>query len=148
MNANSQWTRRDFFRIGGTLALSVASGGIGVVHAATPPTSAKSTHMVRTADEALEKLMNGNKRYVADQQPVHPRRSGDRRRMVAPQQKPFAAILGCADSRVPPEILFDQGVGDLFVIRVAGHVIDFSNLGQHRICRRWATSPSCASSGT
>ena len=75
-----------------------------------------------TADEALKDLLDGNKRFVAGKT-LNPRRSPDDFSKLAPAQAPEAVIVGCADSRVPPEILFDQGVGDLFVIRVAGNVV-------------------------
>lgn len=71
--------------------------------------------------EALARLQEGNARMVAGR-PRGPNRGMDRIAEVAPSQAPFAAILGCADSRVPPELLFDQGYGDLFVVRVAGNV--------------------------
>ncbi len=129
MKACTPLAQRDLFRIGGAIAIGAASGAVGSTQAEEIPTPPKPSYQIRTAKEALEKLLNGNKRYVADQQAVHPRRSGKRRQKVTPRQTPFAAILGCADSRVPPEILFDQGVGDLFVIRVAGHVLDASTLG-------------------
>jgi len=74
------------------------------------------------------RLMAGNRRYVAGQ-PTHPDRTPARRRELAAGQRPFAAILGCADSRVPPEILFDQGLGSLFVVRVAGNIVDDAVLG-------------------
>lgn len=74
-----------------------------------------------TPSEALTRLREGNARMVAGTT-TGPNRSMDRIRAVAPSQAPFAAILGCADSRVPPELLFDQGYGDLFVVRVAGNV--------------------------
>ncbi|HZO28580.1 MAG TPA: carbonic anhydrase [Chloroflexota bacterium] len=80
------------------------------------------------ADMALATLMEGNRRYVASL-PVHPGRSPEHRVEVAQAQRPFAAILGCADSRVPAEIVFDQGIGDLFVVRVAGNVVDDAVLG-------------------
>jgi carbonic anhydrase len=80
------------------------------------------------ANHALEKLKAGNQRYVDDQL-VHYHQSGSRMRAIAIGQHPFAIILGCADSRVPPEIIFDQGLGDLFVIRVAGNIIDDAILG-------------------
>lgn len=70
----------------------------------------------------LKKLMEGNKRFAMDQL-EHPNRNLLRRQAITAKQKPFAAIVGCADSRVSPEIIFDQGVGDLFVVRVAGNVI-------------------------
>ncbi|OPY80294.1 MAG: Carbonic anhydrase [Syntrophorhabdus sp. PtaU1.Bin153] len=82
----------------------------------------------RIIDEALEKLIEGNKRYVAGR-PLHPHQDPDRRRDVVQGQQPFAVILGCSDSRIPPEIIFDQGLGDIFVIRVAGNVVDDIALG-------------------
>lgn len=66
--------------------------------------------------------MEGNQHYVADA-PVSPDRTSMRRMEVHQKQKPFAVIVGCSDSRVPPEIIFDQGIGDLFVVRVAGQVV-------------------------
>ncbi|MBW4520353.1 MAG: carbonic anhydrase [Scytolyngbya sp. HA4215-MV1] len=80
------------------------------------------------ADHALEKLIAGNQRYVTHQL-VHHHQSSSRMRAIATGQHPFAVILGCADSRVPPEIIFDQGLGDLFVIRVAGNILDDAILG-------------------
>jgi carbonic anhydrase len=79
-------------------------------------------------DEALQKLMAGNQRYVQDA-PTRPAPSAPKRAQVAFSQHPFAAVLGCSDSRVPPEIIFDQGLGDLFVVRVAGNVLDENGLG-------------------
>ncbi|MBT3377763.1 MAG: carbonic anhydrase [Lentisphaerae bacterium] len=81
-----------------------------------------------TPKEALAALMAGNCRYVTGQM-LHPHQDVSRRETVADGQNPFAVVLGCADSRVPPEILFDQGIGDLFVIRVAGNVVDDFVLG-------------------
>lgn len=77
---------------------------------------------------ALQRLQEGNRRY-AEGKNAAPRRGKDQRTLVAKAQLPFAIIVGCADSRVPPEILFDQGLGDLFVIRVAGNVVDDPSLG-------------------
>jgi carbonic anhydrase len=82
-----------------------------------------------SAPEALERLQEGNHRFVSDA------RSGDmlisqaRRHELAGGQEPFAIILGCSDSRVPAEIVFDQGLGDLFVIRVAGNIVAASQVG-------------------
>jgi carbonic anhydrase len=75
------------------------------------------------AAEALQRLLDGNQRYVAGRL-THPNQTTERRATVAGGQHPFAAILGCSDSRVPPEIVFDQGLGDLFVVRLAGNVAD------------------------
>ena len=71
---------------------------------------------------ALDRLMQGNSRYVHDAL-EHPNRTQERREASAASQAPFAIIVGCADSRVSPEIVFDEGVGDLFVVRVAGNVV-------------------------
>lgn len=74
-----------------------------------------------TAEEALKHLKEGNARYVKGEL-KHPHTDPDRRNELTEAQHPFAVILSCADSRVVPELLFDQGLGDLFVIRVAGNV--------------------------
>jgi carbonic anhydrase len=74
-------------------------------------------------DAALRMLIEGNKRFVEGRL-LHPRRTPKDFMAVAEGQKPFAVIVGCADSRVPPEVLFDQGIGDLFVVRVAGNIVD------------------------
>jgi carbonic anhydrase len=78
--------------------------------------------------QALKKLRCGNYRYFSEQYAVIDV-GQDRRRKLAAGQHPFAAILGCSDSRVPPEIVFDQGLGDLFVVRTAGQVVDKVALG-------------------
>jgi len=75
-----------------------------------------------TPDQAFDKLMKGNQRFV-NGWPDRPNQSAYRRREVVGGQHPFAVILSCSDSRVPPEIVFDQGLGDLFVMRVAGNVL-------------------------
>ena len=81
------------------------------------------------AREALERLRNGNRRFVSNVR-SHDSLSGEARRAeVATGQEPFAIILGCSDSRVPAEIVFDQGLGDLFVIRVAGNIVAPSQIG-------------------
>ncbi len=82
----------------------------------------------RDIDQALQKLREGNERFAASK-PSHPNQSARRRSEVLAGQKPFAVIVGCSDSRIPPEILFDQGIGDLFVIRVAGNIVDDVALG-------------------
>ncbi len=79
-------------------------------------------------DEAQQQLRVGNDRYVADQ-PARPHGDASRRAEVAGGQQPFATIVACADSRVCPEIVFDQGMGDLFVLRVAGNIEDDAILG-------------------
>jgi len=81
------------------------------------------------AKEALELLREGNRRFVAETRSGDASASQHRRREVAAAQEPFAIILGCSDSRVPAEIVFDQGLGDLFVIRVAGNIVAPSQVG-------------------
>lgn len=76
---------------------------------------------------ALEALVAGNERFQQDQL-EHPRRDGARRRELASGQQPFAIALTCADSRVAPEIAFDAGLGELFVVRVAGNVANISSI--------------------
>lgn len=81
-----------------------------------------------TPDDALQRLLVGNARFVGGHA-RHPHQSPERRAELSGTQAPIAVVLGCADSRVPPEIIFDQGLGDLFVLRVAGNVIDDMVLG-------------------
>ncbi len=82
-----------------------------------------------SAQKALELLQGGNRRFVSDVQDGSLRPHGKRRRKLITGQTPFAIILGCSDSRVPAEIIFDQGLGDLFVIRVAGNIVAPSQIG-------------------
>ncbi len=77
---------------------------------------------------AWKALKEGNDRFVAGQ-PAHPSQSIEDRARLAHSQKPTAVLFGCADSRVAAEIIFDQGLGDMFVVRTAGHVIDAAVLG-------------------
>ena len=82
-----------------------------------------------SADAALERLVEGNRRYVADKPGLTASTNQDRRQELTTGQEPFAIILGCADSRVPTEVLFDQGLGDLFVVRVAGNIAAPTQIG-------------------
>ena len=78
--------------------------------------------------EAISKLKEGNGRYTSGNL-QHPGQTAERRTELAKTQHPFAAIVSCSDSRVPPEIVFDQGLGDLFVVRVAGNVMNDEGMG-------------------
>jgi carbonic anhydrase len=80
------------------------------------------------ADEALKRLTEGNKRYVVGKF-IRPHQTSVRRAELIDGQHPFAIVLGCSDSRIPVELVFDQGVGDLFVVRVAGNIADDVALG-------------------
>lgn len=83
-----------------------------------------------SAREALQRLREGNRRFVSDVRSGNILASHARRNeLAAAGQEPFAIVLGCSDSRVPAEIVFDQGLGDLFVIRVAGNIVASSQIG-------------------
>jgi len=81
-----------------------------------------------TADQALEMLMEGNKRFISGKL-EHPNHCEESRGRLAEGQEPIAVVLTCADSRVPPVDIFDQGLGDIFVLRVAGNIINDQILG-------------------
>ncbi|HEX6838520.1 MAG TPA: carbonic anhydrase [Polyangia bacterium] len=82
-----------------------------------------------SAREAIARLVMGNKRYVQNVRSVDSLMSHSRRDLESIPQRPFAIILGCSDSRAPAEVVFDQGLGDLFVIRVAGNIVAPSQIG-------------------
>ncbi|ARV63346.1 carbonic anhydrase [Nostocales cyanobacterium HT-58-2] len=115
--------RRDFLKFGvmGAFGLVVSASdllcAIEQAQAAELPTTPQSL----TPDAALQKLMEGNQRFIRHQ-PQHPDQSQVRLEEVAQAQHPFATILSCADSRVPAEIVFDQGIGDIFDVRIAGNI--------------------------
>jgi carbonic anhydrase len=117
-------TRRDALRYSSLLAIS------SLITGTAPRVFAKrmATTEAMTPDQALQRLIEGNARYTS-QQLTHPRQTMERISEVAKGQKPFAVILGCSDSRVAPEILFDEGLGDLFVVRVAGNIATSDVIG-------------------
>ena len=119
-------TRRHWLRTGvGALASSAILSGVAKDRQAL---AAEETRVPQSPDEALALLQEGNQRFVEGKSlSVH--RDLNRVKQVAPKQSPFAAFLGCADSRVPIEIVFDQGFGDLFVTRIAGNVATSENVG-------------------
>lgn len=78
--------------------------------------------------QALQRLLEGNQRFVTSQL-QHPHQTPERRADLRSGQHPFAVIVGCSDSRIPPEVIFDLGLGDVFVIRTAGNVLDAAGLG-------------------
>lgn len=87
-----------------------------------------SSTSLHPADLALQRLIEGNQRFISNQT-IRPHQSLERCKEIAQGQEPFAILLGCVDSRVSPECIFDCGLGDLFVIRTAGQVIDRAALG-------------------
>src|SRR6266567_7161842 len=82
-----------------------------------------------SALEALQRLREGNRRFVSGVRSLDAMLSHTRRAELASEQQAFAIVLGCSDSRVPAEVVFDQGLGDLFVIRVAGNIVAPSQVG-------------------
>jgi carbonic anhydrase len=119
-------TRRNLFKFGATaVGTGLVTSKLGLDLIDSAPAIAKQN---LTPDAAIGALLEGNKRFSI-QKTKEPNRGSFRLREVAKGQKPFAAILGCADSRVPTEIIFDQGLGDLFVVRVAGNVATPEEIG-------------------
>lgn len=123
--------RRDFLKLGMTGAFGMmltASDLLWRVEQAKaaeiPSTSPESL----SPDAALQKLIDGNQRFVAHH-PQYPDQSELRLHEVAQAQHPFATILSCADSRVPAEIVFDQGIGDIFDVRIAGNIATHEAIG-------------------
>ncbi len=121
--------RRSFLQLTGTGGLTLVAAATGSVFWSMQPKRAIAAPMLPlNPDAALRRLMNGNERFL-EQKGEHPDQSMARMKEVAQAQHPFAALLSCADSRVPPEILFDQGIGDLFDIRIAGNIVTPEVLG-------------------
>jgi carbonic anhydrase len=119
-------SRRNLFKLGAfTVGTGLVTSRLGVDLFDSPAAIAKQNI---TSETAISELLQGNKRF-ASQRTNQPNRNVFRLREVAKGQNPFAAILGCADSRVPAEIIFDQGLGDLFVVRVAGNVATPEEIG-------------------
>jgi carbonic anhydrase len=122
----SKVSRRRMLQFGaGALGTTVVASALGHEIVSAPPAIAQNN---MTPDAALRQLMAGNQRFVA-QKRKSPHQDVIRLNEVAKGQKPYAAILGCADSRVPSEIVFDQGLGDLFVCRVAGNIAIAEEIG-------------------
>ncbi|MDH5631410.1 MAG: carbonic anhydrase [Gammaproteobacteria bacterium] len=94
-----------------------------------------------SAQEALERLKDGNKRFVSGVRSIDTLVKQMQREKLAERQAPFAIILGCSDSRVPAEIVFDQSLGDLFVIRVAGNIVAPSQIGSVEFAAQMFKTP-------
>jgi carbonic anhydrase len=118
--------------LAGASAVAALSGCGKLRTVSVPPTLTIVTETPRrpidNPDMALQELHDGNQRFVNGQM-QHRAQTPERRHELAQFQQPFAVILTCSDSRVPVELLFDQGLGDLFVIRVAGNIVDAAVLG-------------------
>jgi carbonic anhydrase len=126
----THFTRRQIFASAG--AATILAPLLGAQPSASEP-------IPRDAAKALARLRAGNARF-AEGKTLHAHEGADLRKQLVADQKPFATLLGCSDSRVPPELVFDQGFGDLFVIRVAGNVIDTDVVGSIQYaCRHLKT---------
>jgi carbonic anhydrase len=123
MNHNSGFIhRRDLLKLGSIAALGwAASDWLPLCEPAIAAELHSTASPALSPEAALKKLVEGNRRF-AQHQPQYPDQSKSRVQEVAQAQYPFATILSCADSRAPAEILFDQGLGDLFDVRIAGNI--------------------------
>lgn len=119
-------TRRSLFGITAATAATLAVAAPTAAASTGRQPNPKDTPL--NADQAWRTLVNGNKRFVEGKQ-KHPHESLEWRQSLVNGQHPFAVILSCADSRVSPELVFDEGLGDLFVIRTAGEVLDTAVIG-------------------
>jgi carbonic anhydrase len=116
----------------GLVGLGLAASGCAAV---APPAAARSADpspapptAPPSGQEALDRLLEGNRRWQ-ERRPEHPHEGAEIRAALTAGQHPFATVLSCVDSRVPPELVFDQGLGDLFAVRTAGQVLDDAVLG-------------------
>ncbi|AYY12964.1 carbonic anhydrase [Actinobacteria bacterium YIM 96077] len=116
--------RRALGLLAATVGVPLAGGGITSARAFAQTSSSSDTD----AGETWSALLAGNARFAGGT-PRHPRTDPGRRASLVDGQNPVATVLGCADSRVPPELVFDQGLGDLFTVRSAGEVLDEAVLG-------------------
>lgn len=123
--------RRDVLKWVGAVSIGSTFAGCSLLESKQPDI-ANDVHSANpqpvNANAALKRLLDGNQRFI-QQKPQYPDQSLERLQLVAKEQYPFASILGCADSRVPAEIVFDQGLGDLFVVRVAGNIANDITIG-------------------
>jgi carbonic anhydrase len=117
MSRSHRTSRREFV---GMTALAAGAAGLALPSAGR---AASQPAAARDPDSVLARLLEGNKRFVSGQL-THPGRKPEDFAALAEGQAPLAIIIGCADSRVGPELIFDQGVGDLFVVRIAGNIVD------------------------
>ncbi|MBD2335405.1 carbonic anhydrase [Calothrix sp. FACHB-156] len=126
--SQTNFSRRNLLKLGaGAVGAGVVTAGLGS-NLVTPEKATAQDKKDITPDAALKELLDGNNRFVKAKK-RYPNQSLKRLQEVAKGQKPFASILGCADSRVPSELVFDQGLGDLFVCRVAGNIAPPEEIG-------------------
>ena len=119
-------SKRDFFRMAGLGAAGALAGVLAPILNTAHADAARKTDL--NPDQALRLLKEGNQNFVTDS-PVRKVDGRERRLEIARGQTPFAVLVSCSDSRVPPELLFGRGLGELFIVRNAGNTIDTSALG-------------------
>jgi carbonic anhydrase len=129
----SKLSRRGFL---GCACCAPLAAGLTLGAATLMPTHAARKKTDLTADQALQLLKDGNRKFIADTpdqtattQGLDPRLNHERRLEIAQGQTPFAVLVSCSDSRVPPELLFGRGLGELFIVRNAGNTVDTAALG-------------------
>jgi len=123
-----KFSRREILA-GGSLAVVGFGLGFGASDLVSIPPSPQVVGSPATPNDALQLLLQGNQRFISGSTVVDPNQSVQLRTELAGGQSPWAVVLGCVDSRVPPELVFDVGLGDIFVTRTAGQVIDDVVLG-------------------
>jgi carbonic anhydrase len=121
----SKLSRRSFL---GCACCAPLAAGMALGTSAFAPAHAAGNKTDLTPDQALQLLKQGNEKFVADN-PMQATMSRDRRLEIAQGQTPFAVLVSCSDSRVPPELLFGRGLGELFIVRNAGNTVDTTALG-------------------
>lgn len=114
--------------LGATLLTGCGSSNPAAAEEESAADHAGASEVPLTATQVLARLGHGNKRFVGGNA-IHPDQSQNRRKELATAQHPIAIVLSCVDSRVPPELIFDEGLGGLFVIRTAGQAVDHAVLG-------------------
>ncbi|MBW4522098.1 MAG: carbonic anhydrase [Scytolyngbya sp. HA4215-MV1] len=126
MSQTNGWIgRRNVLRGGISGAIALTSAALA---SPLPAIAAEPSPFSIAPDTALKRLLDGNQRFVR-QRPKHPDQSSLRLKETAQSQHPFATLLSCADSRVPAEIVFDQGLGSIFDVRIAGNIVTPEALG-------------------
>ncbi|MBD2611252.1 carbonic anhydrase [Nostoc punctiforme FACHB-252] len=120
--------RRDFLKLGVTGAFGMMLTASDFLWRVEQVKAAQLPPQTPSPDAALQKLIDGNQRFV-EHKPQYPDQTAVRLQEVAQAQHPFATVLSCADSRVPAEIIFDQGIGDIFDVRLAGNIVTPESLG-------------------
>jgi carbonic anhydrase len=133
MEADSMLGKNSMRKLAATIGFMVLAAGLALASTGSGPGV--------SPDEALQKMMDGNRRYVENRLTNAAMSDSATRTSLARSQKPYAIILSCSDSRVPPELIFDKGLGEVFVVRVAGNIPDPVVLGSIEYAAEHLGSP-------